>query len=197
MLFRSFSLGDATVIKAIAYLGSDYSDVSIYNVPKYTTPTISFDNSTSQITITSEGTVYYNTGDGSQAAPTPSSGTLYSAPFTVSSDITVKAIATHPGYLNSAVATLSNDYSQNYLTFDILSTGTIKWKSNGSGATKTISYSINYGTWTDITSSSSATIDVVEGDVVRFKGLNERYCEANKSNYSGFADGTATFNISV
>ena len=70
-----FSLGDATVIKAIAYLGSDYSDVSIYNVPKYTTPTISFDNSTSQVTITSEGTVYYNTGDGSQDDPNPSTGT--------------------------------------------------------------------------------------------------------------------------
>ena len=194
-----FSLGDATVIKAIAYLGSDYSNVSTYNVPKYTKPTISFDSSTSQVTITSEGTVYYNTGDGSQVDPTPSSGTLYSAPFTVSSDITVKAIATHPGYLTSDVATWSNahhDYSQDYLTFDIISGGTIKWKSNGSGATKTISYSINNGAWADITSSSSATITVSAGDVVRFKGSNTTYCNANKSNYSGFADGTATFNIS-
>lgn len=100
-----FSLGNATVIKAIAYLGSESSEVTTYNVPKYTTPTISFNSSTSQVTITSDGTVYYNTGDGSQADPNASS-TAYSAPFSISSATTVKAIATHAGYLTSEVATL-------------------------------------------------------------------------------------------
>ena len=195
-----FSLGDATVIKAIAYIGSDYSDVSIYNVPKYTTPTISFDNSTSQITITSEGTVYYNTGDGSQPAPTPSSGTLYSAPFTVSSDITVKAIATHAGYLNSDVATWptaqGDDYSRDYLTFRILTGGTISWKAFGSNSDKTIEYSINDGAWTSITSTSEGvTFDVQEHDVVRFKGLNSTYA-SDRNVYSGFDGGTATYDIS-
>ena len=194
-----FSLGDATVIKAIAYIGSDYSDVSIYNVPKYTTPTISFDNSTSQITITSEGTVYYNTGDGSQPAPTPSSGTLYSTPFTVSSDITVKAIATHAGYLNSDVATWptaqGDDYSRDYLTFRILTGGTISWKAFGSNSDKTIEYSINDGAWTSITSTSEGvTFDVQEHDVVRFKGLNSTYA-SDRNVYSGFDGGTATFDI--
>ena len=193
-----FSLGDATVIKAIAYLGSDCSDVSIYNVPTYTTPTINFDNSTSQVTITSEGTVYYNTGDGSQAAPTPSSGTLYNAPFTVSPPTMVKAIATHAGYLNSDVATKyiqSNDYSQNYLTFNVLTDGTIPWKSIGSGMAKEISYSINDGSWISITAGSNVTISVNAGDVVRFKGLNSTYA-MDKNNYSGFNGGTATYNIS-
>ena len=194
-----FSLGDATVIKAIAYLGSESSSVTPYDVPKYSKPAISFNSNASEITITSEGTVYYNTGNGNQDAPTPASGTLYNAPFTVTPPTTVKAIATHPGYLTSDVETCStesDDYSKNYLTFDILSTGTLKWKSNGSNATKTISYSINNGEWINITSSSSATISVQQGDVVRFKGSNTRYCEEHKSNYSGFANGTATFNIS-
>ena len=196
----AFSLGDATVIKAIAYQGSDHSDVSIYNVPTYTKPTISFNNSTSLITITSEGTVYYNTGDGSQSAPTPSSGTLYSEPFTVSSDITVKAIATHAGYLNSDVATLSTtqsdvDYSQDYLTFTVLSGGTIPWKSIGTGMAKEISYSINNGSWTSITAGEDVTISVAASDVVRFKGINSTYAK-DRANYSGFDGGTATFDIS-
>ena len=195
----AFSLGDATVIKAITYLDSDFSDVTTYNVPKYPTPIISFNNSTSQITISSDGTVYYNTGDGSQSDPTPSSGTLYSAPFTVSSDITVKAIATHAGYLTSDVATWSftptHDYSKDYLTFDVLTNGTIAWNSIGSGHTETIQYSKNGGAWTSITASSTpATIDVLSGDKVRFKGNYSTYA-TDKSNYAGFEGGTATFNI--
>lgn len=193
----AFSLGDATVIKAIAYLDSDYSDVSTYNVPKYTKPTISYDYGTSKVTITSEGTVYYNTGDGSQADPTPSSGTLYSEPFTIDSDITVKAIATHAGYLNSDVATKyiqGNNYSQNYLTFNVLTAGTIVWKAFNE-TTKTIEYSINGGEWISITSSSSGeSFTVDKNDVIRFRGTNSTYA-TSKSNYSGFEGGTATFDI--
>ena len=194
----AFSLGDATVIKAITYLDSDFSDVTTYNVPRYPTPTISFNNSTSEVTITSAGTVYYNTGDGSQSDPTPSSGTLYSAPFTVSSDITVKAIATHAGYLTSDVATWSftptHDYSKDYLTFDVLTDGTISWKAFNN-LTKTIEYSINNGVWTSITSTSEgATFSVETNDVVRFRGSNTTYATSNKD-YSGFEGGTATFNI--
>lgn len=188
-----FSLGNATIIKAIAYLGSDYSNVKIYNVPKYTKPTISFDNNTSLVTITSEGTVYYNTGDGTQDDPTPSSGTLYSEPFNVSPDITVKAIATHAGYLNSDVATWPT--TQGYLTFNVLTKGTICWKAYGNSA-KTIEYSINDGAWTPITSTTNGvTFSVEKDDVVRFKGSDSTYA-TDKSNYSGFDGGTATYNIS-
>lgn len=190
-----FSLGDATVIKAIACKGSDESVVTTYNVPKYTTPIISFDNSTHEVTITCTGAtgIYYTT-DGS--TPTTSS-TSYSVPFTVTSGTAVKAIATHPGYLNSDVATkyiLGNDYPQNYLTFNVLTDGTICWKAFGSVA-KEISYRINGGSWTDITSTSAgATINVYEDDVVEFKGSNETYA-TSKSAYSGFEGGTATFDI--
>ena len=96
-----------TNIKAIAKGASDYfpSLMSEYSLPQYTSPTISFNNANSQVTITSSGTVYYNTGDGTQADPTTSS-TAYSTPFTVSSATTVKAIAIHAGYLTSTVAEL-------------------------------------------------------------------------------------------
>ncbi len=191
-----FALGNATVIKAVAYLGSDHSDVSEYNVPKYTTPTISFDDGTSEITITCTGaTGIYYTIDGS--TPTTSS-TPFSEPFTVSSGTTVKAIATHAGYLNSDVATWSDnpihDYSQDYLTFRILTGGTICWKAFDN-ATKTIEYSINGGDWISITSSSSGeSFTVDENDVIRFRGTNTTYA-TSKSKYSGFEGGSATFNI--
>lgn len=118
-----FDLGDATVIKAIAYLGSDFSNVSIYNVPQ------------------------------------------------------------------------SNDYSQHYLTFNVLTDGTICWKAFGTGYERTIEYSINNGSWTSIASTSAgATFDVNENDVVRFRGNNTSYA-GSKSDYSGFEGGTATFDI--
>jgi len=191
-----FDIASTTVIKAIAYLGSDYSTMSIYNVPKYTTPTISFDNNTSDITITITCTgatgIYYTT-DGS--IPTTSS-TPYSAPFTVSSGVTVKAIATHAGYLNSDVATWPNDdYSQDYLTFNVRTGGTIVWKAFNE-TIKTIEYSINGGEWIYITSSSSGeSFTVYENDVIRFRGTNSTYASSN-TKYSGFDGGTATYDIS-
>ena len=354
-----FVLGDATVIKAIAYLGSEHSDVTPpYTVPEYTKPTISFNNSTSQVTITCAGAtgIYYTTNG---STPTTSS-TPYNTPFTVSSPTTVIAIATHAGYLNSmetatinqvakpgfaptfdgkvrltcttdgvdfyyemganpnepttssahytspienaagqyikaiavkdgminsepatselisfpcampvisktsattftiecsyptsgvtiyyntgdgnqadptnasdeyhgevtfnesalpftvkaiayadnyepsSVATLTitqeHDYSKDYLTLDIISSGTLKWKAEGSNATKTIEYSINDGAWTSVTSTTDGvTINVIAGNKVRLRGSNTTYCNENKNNYTHLADGTATFNIS-
>ena len=195
--FSAFSLGNAIVIKAIAYLGSESSSVTTYNVPKFATPTITFDNSISEVTITCNGaTGIYYTIDGS--TPTTYSN-QYSAPFTVSSPTSVKAIATHAGYLNSNEATMyitpSNDYSQNYLTFNVITDGTICWRAFGSNSAKTIEYSINGGSWIPITSTSAGvTIPVVTNDVVRFRGTETQYALSN-INYSGFEGGTATFNI--
>ena len=83
-----------------------------------------------------------------------------------------------------------HDYSMDYLTFRILSNGKVFWRSNGSLA-KTIKYSINNGTWTSITASTSpVTIPVSMGDIVRFKGTNQSYA-TSKSAYSGFGQGEA------
>lgn len=87
-----------------------------------------------------------------------------------------------------------HDYSQDYLTFNVLTEGTISWKSIGSGMDKEISYRINGSSWTSITSGSDVTINVNADDVVEFKGNNQTYAK-DRNNYSGFEGGTATFNI--
>ena len=83
-----------------------------------------------------------------------------------------------------------------YLTFDIVTDGTILWKlSNASGRAKTISYRKNNGSWTSITSSTSgASISVSAGDKVQFKGNNTEY-GTSASYYSCFG-GTAKFKAS-
>ena len=87
-----------------------------------------------------------------------------------------------------------HDYSADYLTFRVLTSGTICWKAFGS-LTKTIEYKINNGEWTSITSTSDGvTISVAKGDLVRFRGSNTAYA-TSKSAYSGFEGGTATYDI--
>ena len=86
-------------------------------------------------------------------------------------------------------------YSERYLTLDILTGGTVMWKTNHSASTKTISYSINDGEWTEITSTTAGTtFNVSAGDKVRLKGSNGRYTD-NAYQSSSIADGTAYFNI--
>ena len=73
--------------------------------PHCATPVITFDHTTSMVSISSAtpgSTIYYTTnGD------TPStSSSEYSGPFSVTTTTTVKAIATHAGYYDSEIATL-------------------------------------------------------------------------------------------
>ena len=96
--------------------------------------------------------------------------------------------------MESPASPVEHDYSADYLTFRVLTSGTISWKSFGSLA-KTIEYSIDNGAWTSITSTSEgATISVAQGNLVRFRGSNTTYAK-DKSNYSGFEGGTATYDI--
>jgi beta-galactosidase len=89
-----------------------------------------------------------------------------------------------------------HDYSQDYLTFDVITSGTILWKQIGTEA-RTISYSTDNGTtWTEITATTAGTaINVTAGDHVLFKGTSQSYA-VDRSNYSGFDGGTATYGIS-
>ena len=131
---------------------------------------------------------------------------LYDEPFSITADTVVEAYSQLSGE-TSAIVTKNctydptHDYSKDYLTLRVLSNGTIGWNSVGSGSAKTIQYSKNNGAWTSITASSSMSIPVVVGDVVRFKGTNAAYCTGNKANYSSFGSteggvggGTAQFN---
>ncbi len=125
--------------------------------------------------------------------------TLYSSAIPISANTMVYAYSELSGVTSSVVTknciyNPNHDYSRDYLTFSILSDGTVKWNSIGSGQAKTISYSVNNGPWTSILASTSSTISVSTGDKVRFRGTNTTYAK-DKSNYSGFEGGTASFNI--
>ena len=87
------------------------------------------------------------------------------------------------------------DYTTEYLTFNILSAGTINWTASNTAITKTVDYKLNDGEWTSITSntgSSAPTITVNSGDKIQFRGNNEQYA-TSESNYNSFSGSTALF----
>ena len=89
--------------------------------------------------------------------------------------------------------------SKQYFTFNIISSGTLYWKTFGdSYYSKTISYSKNNGEWISITSSSSSTmpkITVSAGDVIKFKGNNDAYNE--RAGYPSSFSGSSGVRFSV
>ena len=92
------------------------------------------------------------------------------------------------------------DYSGKYLTFNILSAGTINWTASKTDAAKTIDYKLNDGEWTPITSntgSSAPTINVVEGDKLQFRGNNATYAINDYFSLpnSSFSGSTASFEV--
>ena len=89
------------------------------------------------------------------------------------------------------------DYTTEYLTFNILSAGTINWIANSTDFTKTIDYKLNNGEWVSITSntgSSAPTITVNSGDKLQFRGNNAQYATNTYSNYNLFSS-TASFEL--
>lgn len=79
-----------------------------------------------------------------------------------------------------------------YLTFKILSGGTIVWKVNDASFARAISYKLNNGQWTSITSTTAGvSIAVNEGDILQFKGTNTAY--GNASYRNTFSASTAYF----
>lgn len=77
------------------------------------------------------------------------------------------------------------DFSGEYLTFEVLSNGNITW--NNASKHNAISYSINNGSWTTITTTT--TFAVSRGNKIRFKGENNSY-------YGDKFETTISFNLS-
>ena len=84
------------------------------------------------------------------------------------------------------------------LTFEVTSSGVIKWYANNSSSSNiSIQYNKNGDGWITISSNTGAsapTISVVSGDVVQFRGDNVTYCPAYNK-YSSFSETTCTFRI--
>lgn len=90
---------------------------------------------------------------------------------------------------------VEENYSQNYLTFDILTGGTINWNCTGLNYSKEISYSTNDGeTWTTI--NSTTPINVVANDKLLVKGGNTSYWSDSTTKCKFSSSNGATFNLS-
>ena len=122
---------------------------------------------------------------------------------------TLTLTATYSGYSAEASVTIMQDGynpptppsptgSSEYLTFTILSAGTINWRASDTSIAKTIEYKLNNGEWTSITSntgSSAPTITVNSGDKLQFRGNNTEY-NTGAAYYNSFSGSTAYFNLS-
>ena len=91
------------------------------------------------------------------------------------------------------------NYEIMYMTFEIISGGTITWRHNrtltGDVGNLTIEYRINNGEWQSITSSTGGTsFNVNAGDRVLFRSTNSRLGSLPLS-YNTFGDSTAVFEV--
>ena len=186
-----------TFVEAYSVLGqitsSTVSQNCIYNPVVLEDPIITCDGENVTITCNTQGSsIYYRLDQSGSYA-------LYSAPIAITADTLVEAYSTVNGKTSNIVSENceydpTHHYEKDYLTFDVLSGGNIMWVAR-SNVAKTISYSKNGGSWTEITAASTGTpISVVVGDKVRFKGTNTQYATA-KDTCSCFSGGTAYYNV--
>lgn len=190
------AISDDTVVEAYSKL-DDRTSATVLENCVYTglkKPVIACDGEIITLTCVSTGaTIYYKLDHSAQYL-------IYNAPIQMVADTFVEAYSEYDGETSAVVSqnciyNPAHDYSEDYLTFRVLTGGTITWKALGSGYAKSIDYSINGGAWTSIIASSAGTdIAVVADDVVRFRGTNSKYA-GSKANYAGFEGGTATYNI--
>ncbi len=92
-----------TVIKAIAKGTSDYfpTVVTTYSIPQCARPVITVSGGNVTITCATAGATIHYTTNGN---PATSSSTTYSGTFAKGNATTIRAIATHAGYINSSEA---------------------------------------------------------------------------------------------
>lgn len=116
--------------------------------------------------------------------------------------ITIEAETTTGNYAVAVVEyeQAGVDLSTVPLTFVIKTDGYIRWGQTNTvtTASKTISYSKNGGDWVSITSSvvplDCPKIDVVAGDIIRFRGSNQTYGSGSYGN-ADFQSSTAEYDV--
>lgn len=89
------------------------------------------------------------------------------------------------------------DYRTIPLTFEIISGGTIGFRTADSSETftRTIEYNLNGGGWQEVTSTSGGSFtSVVPGDIIQFRGNNSKYATGTgQTEYTRFVAATARF----
>ena len=194
-----------TFVEAYSELDGRHSEVvsanCIYDA-SLKAPVIECDGEKVTITCASSGAdIYYRLDQ-------EGTFTGYVSAITITADTIVEAYSVRDLETSTTVSATciynpDHDYSQDYLTFEVLSNGVITWNQIDDGGTGTtarsIQYSLNNGSWVSITASSSNRIAVVAGDIVRFKGTNTKYCDGNNKSYNGFdcynVSNAATYNV--
>ena len=99
---------------------------------------------------------------------------VYASPITISADTFIEAYSVRDTETSTTVSATciynpDHDYTQDYLTFRVITPGVIPWNQINDGGTGTtarsIQYSLNGGSWISITAASATKIDVLAGDV--------------------------------
>ena len=151
---------------------------------------------TSQITVSSTNSVWTATTQDSWITLSQSTGSTGDTNVTITVSSTSEPRTGHVEFTDgNRTLTLSvtqNDDLFTPLTFEITSDGTIYWKRYGYPTAKTIQYSKNGGTLTNLSTGSS--ISVVSGDVIEFYGNTDTY-GSNTSYFHTFSGSTAGFNV--
>ena len=161
--------------------GSDKSTAATYNLAtpfRCATPVISFNSSTHTISIscaTLSATIYYIVGNGDFSNTPPNyGGTIYTAPFTLSTSVVVKAIAIRDGNWSTASVVTEWDEMPHYIgrASDMTSMGFYYVANEGFVADATIGTSENPFTGTFdggyVTFSLSQPLfDYVDGGTVK------------------------------
>ena len=192
----SFTISADTIVQAYAELNDEKSttvtETCIYD-SGVEDPVIYCDGEQVSITCETTGaTIYYRQNE-------TGNFTVYESAFTITADTVVEAFGELNGKSGRTISETciynpGSDYSKDYLTFRVISGGTIAWTAAGTGYNRAIQYSVNNGNWTSLTATSEgSTFTVSAGDVVRFRGTNSTYAGSN-ANYDGFSGGTAIYN---
>ena len=159
---------------------------------KVATPSISCENNTVTISCTTDGASIYYTTDGT-TTPT-SSSTAYTAPFAITSTVTVKAIAVKAGDVDSDVATQECVYVKPTVAtpqIEIDNTGEVTITCATSGAT--IHYTTNGNTPTSASTAYTDPFTVTDGTTVKAIAVLSGYNDSETAEETYDANNTDSY----